>query len=203
MIVSELPIHNGQVHKPYTHQEYPKALTPPKVKVLNRDQELQLRAQWGQPLPYDGDAKGEAHRESYFQRQAYPKDMQPPQVTVDNAEQERRQLAAWRMGGEDPIDRQTWPQWRFHLEKKPVLVNSEAEAVALGDGWYDTMDAALTEARRQPLPRLGAAEDEQIERERLFRKAAESFVKVDKRWTTDRLRQAVDGGAAEQKPAAA
>lgn len=207
MLINEIP-HPGAPVKPYTHQEYPKALDPPAVIVTSRDHELQLRAMWGMPLTYDGDLKGDAHRESYFMRQVYPKQMQPPQVKVDSAEEERRQLAAWRMGSQDPVARQTWPQWRFHAEQGGKLVHSDDESAALGADWFQTPGEAIESARGQVVHpkeraiRAEAATGEQSERADLYRKLDANYVRYSKHWSTERLRQAL-GLKAEPAEAAA
>lgn len=202
-IVSELP---GAIkpNKPYMFRPYPKALTPPAVIVETRDREMELRAEWGTPLPYDGDASAESHRESYFLRQKYPKKMVPPQILVDSAEEERRVLASWQVGGADPVENQKWPQWRFHAEQTPVVVNDAAEAAALGAGWYLTPAEAVEVAQTQRNFH-GASHspvDEETERAALFRTAEENFVQVKRNWSTAKLREAVHGSRPETSAAA-
>lgn len=182
----------------YEHQEYPKALYPPKVSITSADHELEMRAQWGTPLPYGGDAAAFRHQESYFTRQTYPKLMQPPHIEVNSPEEERRVLASWKMSGADPVEKAQWPKWRFHATEDAKLVQSEDEASKLGPGWYATIREALAEERdKQAIraqansPEVQATEEE--ERATLYKVAAENFIKVDKRWATDKLRKAVYG----------
>jgi hypothetical protein len=101
------------------------------------------------------------------------------------------------MRSENPVERQKFPQWRFHAgEKKPVMVNSDAESAALGSDWYANIEDAFAATRAKAAvfqaPKAEATE-EQDERATLYREAAENFIKVDKRWTTERLREAVRG----------
>lgn len=198
-LINEIP---GAIrpNKPYAYRAYPKALTPPKVIVNSADHELELRAQWGTPLPYDGDTSGAGNRQSYFLRQNYPKQMTPPQVIVENAEEERRVLASWMVGGTDPVESQKWPQYRFSAEGGGILVDNAAEAEALGPGWYltpaEAVEAAKAQDRFRGAAPAASSGSEENERAELYRLAEERMIKVNKHWSTERLRRAVHGEAA-------
>lgn len=183
--------------EPYEHQTYPKAVYPPKVAVKSFDHELQLRAQWGTPLPYGADIDGKVHQESYAARQTYPKLMQPPHIEVNSPDEEKRLLASWRVSGPDPVEMAQFPQYRFHAEQDPVMVHSDADAAALGPGWFRTVKEVLAEERdRQALVKDVVPErqsNEETERAELFRVAAENFIKTNKNWSTEKLRKAVYG----------
>jgi hypothetical protein len=166
--------------------------------------ESQLRQQWQRPLAWDGDplvnnptSNIHRYREDYYARQKYPKLMTPPEVTVENAEEERRQLAAWRMQSADPVESGKWPQWRFHAgDKPPVMVDNEDQSSALGAGWFPTIEAAFEAVRStkdRSLAPITEAADEHAERLNLFTEAELNGVKVDRRWSTERLRKAVKG----------
>jgi hypothetical protein len=140
---------------------------------------------------------GARHQESYFLRQTYPKLMQPPHIEVNSPEEEKRLLASWRVAGPDPVARAQWPQYRFHAEKDAVMVQSDAEAAALGPGWFRTVKEVLAEERdREAIVKDVTPErqaNEEDERKDLFRVAAENFIKTNKNWSTEKLRKAVYG----------
>lgn len=78
---------------------------------------------------------------------------------------------------------QPYPKWRYTIgESKIVMTQQESDS--LGFGWYNT-PTELENAQRAQSEDPPKADD----REQLIEKAEASGVKIDKRWTTDKIRE--------------
>lgn len=114
-----------------------------------------------------------------------------------------------------PYEYQQFPCWVSHTDGAQKIVHSDDEFAALGDGWkkpaeYVTpgfgpgremvefpkwvgntlVHNAEEEAALVRIEDAGAPADS-IEREALIQIAAEKNVKIDKRWSDDKIRAAV------------
>lgn len=71
---------------------------------------------------------------------------------------------------------QTYPKWKYHDSGDAVIVDDADAEAALGEGWHDL-----------PLP-----PQEVSRREVLIAAAAEKDIKIDKRWSDERIQAAID-----------
>lgn len=72
---------------------------------------------------------------------------------------------------------QAFPKWKYHDSGESVIVEHEDAETALGDGWHD----------------LPIEPQEVSRREVLLAAAAEKGIKIDKRWSDDKIQAAIDG----------
>lgn len=105
---------------------------------------------------------------------------------------------------------QEFPMWVSHPEKGSQIVADKAEFVALGDGWIRPGRVDLVPREKMPdfveYPKwvgdqlVQNAEEESAllgsddagQREALIQIAAEKGVKIDKRWSDDKIRAALE-----------
>lgn len=73
------------------------------------------------------------------------------------------------------------PTWLYHAEHAPrVFGTAEDIEAAIAEGWVDHPDS------------VGEPEDPDTEREELLALAKESGVKIDKRWSNEKIREAIN-----------
>lgn len=105
---------------------------------------------------------------------------------------------------------QEFPMWVSHPEKTSQIVANEEEFAALGDGWSKPKRVELMARHKMPdfmeYPKwigdalVQSAEEEAAllgsdnadERDALIQIAAERGVKIDKRWSDDKIRAALE-----------
>lgn len=105
---------------------------------------------------------------------------------------------------------QEFPMWVSHPEKEARIVADEAEFAKLGDGWVKPERVDLVAREQMPdfaeYPKwvgdqlVQNAEEEAAllgsddagQREALIQIAAEKGVKIDKRWSDDKIRAALE-----------
>lgn len=80
-----------------------------------------------------------------------------------------------------------FPAWWYHATEPARVVQDEAEAMALGEGWFPSPGAVL----QAPVERVRMLD----EREVLLAEAAARGVEVDRRWGVARLRAELSKGA--------
>lgn len=174
----------------YVFQEYPKALTPPDVKINNQLEERSFRAQHKMALPWDA----KDYIDAYYAVQNYPKLLVPPQVIVDTPEEEDAKLASWRVANPDRV---VYPRWMFHYALPAVMVNDRRQEEALGPDWFSTPAEAIQMAG----DKAKVTEKQLSEHDRLVEEALAAGLKVDKRWSIERLKNALaDIKAKEPEP---
>jgi hypothetical protein len=80
---------------------------------------------------------------------------------------------------------QEFPKWKYHDSGDAVMVDDKDAETALGEGWHDL-----------PLP-----PQEVSRRDALLAAAADKGMKIDKRWSDERIQAALDA-APEVAPVA-
>ena len=107
-----------------------------------------------------------------------------------------------------------WPAWVSNAAGEQRLVQSEAEFSALGEGWQKPAQPTALSPQEQPgfaeYPKwvngeIAAdaeaeaeiwARDNSNTRESLIQLAADKGIKIDKRWSDDKIQAAIDAGSA-------
>lgn len=190
----------------YKFREYPKALTPPNVLIDSAEHERRFRLTFKLPLPWDpAQPDHREHIQDYYATAEYPKTMTPPQIIVNNQDEEDAVSAGWRTAGGDEVQSVIYPRWMFHATKEPVLVKNLAQETNLGDGWYPSLGALKDATEGRSPTRDTQTIDEALEYDQLLDKAiAMNIAGVDKRWSIDRLKNAIAKAEARKvKPKAA
>lgn len=176
----------------HVYKPYPKALNPPSVIVRSVEEERRFRTVFGMPLPWNAAQPDQReYMSDYFSSQDYPKKMVPPQIIVQSADEEIAVKAGWRSHDEEADQTVLYPRWLFHDTEAPVMVQSVEQEESLGEGWYPSM-GALREAMANRSDPGEQTIEEALSKDKLLDKAIKMGIKgVDKRWSEDRLRNAI------------
>ena len=84
-----------------------------------------------------------------------------------------------------------FPKWKHHATEPSVVVHSEEEEDALGDGWVN-----FKSELEQPQEPAEASEEDELNALRQI--AEEKGVEYDKRWGVKRLKSAVESALSNQ-----
>lgn len=175
----------------YKFREYPKALNPPDVRIDSAEHERRFRITFKDPLPWDpAQPDHKQYIEDYYATQEYPKTMTPPQIIVNSQDEADAVSASWRAQDGEAEQSVVYPRWMFHADKEPRLVNNLAQESQLGEGWYPSPKALreATSGEKRPVQTM----DEAVSHDELLDKALElGIAGVDKRWSVDRLKNAI------------